>query len=143
LVVSFVVQIAAAVGLATALTWRNGQKAVNNLATQLSEETTDRIQDHLETYLLQPNLLQRDSRSNLQHADLDLRDFNQLARHFWHQIRASDGITSVYLGYPDGSFIGVQERDNGQTVLWEVTPETAPKRLTHRLNDACRSAVPI
>ncbi|MGF1459754.1 MAG: response regulator [Leptolyngbyaceae cyanobacterium] len=136
LVVSFVLQIATAVGLTTALSWQNGQQAVDDLAAQLSEEATSRIREHLQTYLLQPNLLQRDSRSNLFYGDLPLSDNQILARHFWHQIRASDGITSIYLGYPDGSFLGIQERANGQTVLWEVTPETAPERLTYRLNEA-------
>lgn len=136
LVVSFVLQIAAAVGLTTALSWRNGQKAVDDLASQLSEEAANRIREHIQTYLLQPNLLQRDSRSNLFYGDVALSNSQTIARHFWHQIRASDGITSIYLGYPDGTFVGIQERDNGQTVLWEVTPTTAPQRLTYRLNES-------
>jgi two-component system sensor histidine kinase ChiS len=136
LVVSFVLQITAAVGLTTALSWRNGQKAVDDLASQLSEEAANRIREHLQTYLLQPNLLQRDSRSNLFYGDVALSNAQPIARHFWHQIRASDGITSIYLGYPDGTFVGIQERNNGQTVLWEVTPETQPQRLTYRLNEA-------
>jgi len=131
LVVSFVLQITAAVGLTTALSWRNGQKAVDDLASQLSEEAANRIREHLQTYLLQ-----RDSRSNLFYGDVALSDAQTIARHFWHQIRASDGITSIYLGYPDGTFVGIQERNNGQTVLWEVTPETQPQRLTYRLNEA-------
>ncbi|MEM0979930.1 MAG: response regulator [Cyanobacteria bacterium P01_H01_bin.58] len=135
LVVSFVVQVAAAVGLTAGLSLRNGQTAVNDLAVQLSEEATARIQEQLQTYLLQPTLLQRNSRSNLLHNDLELRDFPALVRHFWHQLRASEGITGVFIGYPDGSFVGVQERDNGQTVMWEVAPETVPRRTTYRLND--------
>ncbi|NER81665.1 MAG: response regulator [Leptolyngbya sp. SIO1D8] len=134
LVVSFVVQIAAAVGLTAGLSLRNGQKAVNDLGVQLSEKATAQIEEHLQTYLLQSNLLQRNSRSILLHDDITLTDFSALNRHFWHQLRASDGITSIYLGYTNGEFVGVQERDDGQTVLWEVTSETAPNRITYRLN---------
>ncbi|MEM6518707.1 MAG: response regulator [Cyanobacteria bacterium P01_C01_bin.70] len=136
LVVSFVLQIAAAVGLTNILSWRNSQQAVDELAAQLSEEAATRIREHLQTYLLQSNLLQRDSRSNLFYGDVPLADAQKMSRHFWHQLRASDGITSIYLGYPDGTFLGVQERENGQTVLWEITAETAPERITYRLNDA-------
>ncbi|MEM9002938.1 MAG: response regulator [Cyanobacteria bacterium P01_F01_bin.86] len=136
LVASFMVQIAAAVGLTAGLSLRNGQKSTHDLAVQLGEKATERIQEHLQTYLLQPNLLQRNSRSILLYQDIELQDFSQLARHFWHQLRASDGITSIYLGYPDGSFIGVQERDNGQMVLWEVTPESTPQRTTYPLSNA-------
>ncbi|MEM6835568.1 MAG: response regulator [Cyanobacteria bacterium P01_C01_bin.120] len=136
LVVSFMLQIAAAVGLTNVLSWRNSQQAVDELAAQLSEEAATRIREHLQTYLLQSNLLQRDSRSNLFYGDVPLSNPQTVIRHFWHQLRASDGITSIYLGYPDGTFLGVQERENGQTILWETTAETAPERITYRLNEA-------
>lgn len=135
LVVSFVVQVVAAVGLTAGLSLRNGQKAVNDLAVQLSEEHIARIQEHLNAYLLQPNLLQRSSRSLLLYNDLDVADFTGLSRYFWHQLHASDGITSMYLGRPNGEFVGVQERDGGQLVLWEVRAESAPQRTTYRLGE--------
>ncbi len=138
LVVSFVVQIATAVGLTTALSWRNGQRAIDTLAAQLSTKATQRIQEHLEIYLLQPNLLQRHSRSLLHGNDLKVDDLEQVARHFWHQIRSSDGITSIYLGLPDGRFVGVQERENGEMVLWEVPDGRVPTRTTYRLNQQGR-----
>ncbi|WP_008317381.1 response regulator [Leptolyngbya sp. PCC 6406] len=135
LVVSFVVQVAAAVGLTAVLSLRNGQKAVNDLAEQLSNNSTARIQEHLNSYLIQPNLLQRNSRSILFNGDLTVSDFEALHRHFWHQLRASDGITSIYLGRETGEFIGVQERVDGRTVLWEVTLDSLPERITYQLND--------
>ncbi len=134
LVVSFVVQVATAVGLTASLSLRNGQQAVNDLAGQLSASSITRIQEHLRSYLIQPNLLQRHSRSTLAGADLPVDDAAQLYRFFWHQLRSSDGITSAYFGRADGTFVGVQERVNGQMVLWEVTPETLPERTTYRLN---------
>ena len=135
LVVSFVVQVAAAVGLTAALSLRNGQRAVHDLAEQLSDQVTSSIQENLQTYLVQPNLLQRNSRSAILYNDLSVTDFQALHRHFWHQLRASDGITSIYFGSRQGEFIGVQERPDGQTVLWEVTTETLPERTTYRLNE--------
>jgi two-component system sensor histidine kinase ChiS len=135
LVVSFVLQITAAVGLTAGLSLRNGQKAVNDLAEQLSDRSTTRIQEHLQTYLIQPNLLQRNSRSAILHDDLNPAETDSLARHFWHQLRASDGITSIYYGSETGEFIGVQERDNGQTVLWERTQDSAPIRTTYQYDD--------
>ena len=49
LIIPFVFQIFAAVGLTGYLSLRNGQRAVNNVATQLRQETTARIQDRLGT----------------------------------------------------------------------------------------------
>ena len=51
LVFPFVLQIFAAVGLTGWLSLRNGQKAVNEVASQLRSEITARIQQQLNTYL--------------------------------------------------------------------------------------------
>jgi hypothetical protein len=51
LVVPFVLQIFAAVGLTGYLSLRNGQKAVNDLASQLRNQVSDRVAQHLNSYL--------------------------------------------------------------------------------------------
>ncbi len=51
LVVPFVLQIFAAVSITGYLSFRNGQKAVNDLATQLQEEVSDRVSLHLDNYI--------------------------------------------------------------------------------------------
>lgn len=54
LIVPFVLQIFAAVGLTGYLSFRNGQKVINDLANRLSSEVSDRIDQHLDTYLATP-----------------------------------------------------------------------------------------
>jgi len=51
LVIPFVLQVSAAVGLIGYLSVRNGQQAVNDLASQLRGEVSDRIHQHLDSYL--------------------------------------------------------------------------------------------
>lgn len=51
LVVPFIVQIFAAVGLVGYLSFRNGQKAVNDLVQQLCNEVESRIDQQLDSYL--------------------------------------------------------------------------------------------
>ncbi|MBD0395711.1 MAG: hybrid sensor histidine kinase/response regulator, partial [Microcoleus sp. C1-bin4] len=51
LVVPFVVQIVAAVGLVGYLSFRNGQKAVNELVVRLQNEASSRVEQHLSNYL--------------------------------------------------------------------------------------------
>jgi len=57
LIVPFVVQIFAAVGIVGYLSFKNGQKAVNNLAYQLMEEVSDRLENHVHEYLETPQLI--------------------------------------------------------------------------------------
>lgn len=54
LVVPFVLQIFAAVGLTGYLFLRNGQKAINHLAAQLQSEVSSRSDRHLDNYLATP-----------------------------------------------------------------------------------------
>ena len=57
LVVPFVVQTFAAVGLTAYFSFRNGQKAINDLVTQLQTEVSSRVDQHLDTYLATPHVI--------------------------------------------------------------------------------------
>ena len=59
LVIPFLIQIFTAVGLASYLSLRNGQKAVNSLAFELRHEISDRVDQDLETYLAGPDKINR------------------------------------------------------------------------------------
>ena len=54
LVVPFILQIVAAVGLVGYLSFRSGHRAINDLANQLQKEVNNRVNHHLETYLKMP-----------------------------------------------------------------------------------------
>ncbi|MEA5508822.1 hypothetical protein VB715_03510 [Crocosphaera sp. UHCC 0190] len=53
-IVPFVLQIVGTVGLVGYLSFKNGQKAVENLANQLIEETGNRLDLYLTNYLATP-----------------------------------------------------------------------------------------
>ena len=55
LIVPFVLQIVGAVGLVGYLSFRNGQKSVNNLASQLMNEVSSRVEQNLQIYLTTPH----------------------------------------------------------------------------------------
>ncbi len=57
LVVPFVLQIFGAVGLVGYLSFKNGQRAVNDLAEQLMDRTSDVVDEHLKSYLSIPQTL--------------------------------------------------------------------------------------
>lgn len=63
LIVPFVLQIVRTVGLVGYLSFRNGQQAVNDVASQLRYEISDRTAKRIRTYLTTPHLI------NLTHAD--------------------------------------------------------------------------
>ncbi|MBF2027522.1 MAG: hypothetical protein IGS48_12265, partial [Oscillatoriales cyanobacterium C42_A2020_001] len=57
LVVPFVLQIFGAVGLVGYLSFKNGQRAVNDLAKQLIDRTSDVVTEHLKSRLSIPHTL--------------------------------------------------------------------------------------
>jgi CheY-like chemotaxis protein len=82
LILSFVLQIFGAVGFVGYLSFKNGQKAVKELAAQLENEICDRIEQHLDSYLTTPKQI---NQINLAAIKLDLLN---LSKHFfWKQMR--------------------------------------------------------
>src|SRR4028118_1639190 len=55
LIIPFVLQIFAAVGLVGYLSYKNGEEAVSNLVTQLQNEVSTRIRQQLDSYLDTPH----------------------------------------------------------------------------------------
>ncbi|MGF1480833.1 MAG: SpoIIE family protein phosphatase [Cyanophyceae cyanobacterium] len=135
LVVPFVVQIAATVGLVGYLSFRNSQQTITDLATQLSNKVTREINQHLESYLEKPHLVQGVLASAFRNGNLDPNDLNALERQFWSDIQLSGAIDYIYIGKEDGEFLGVQKYLDGRTVVKFRTEETAPNRLVYELQE--------
>lgn len=83
LIVPFVLQIFAAVGLTGYLSFRNGQKAINDLANRLSNEVSDRIHQHLDTYLATPQQINQINADAIKLGQLDLQNFPKVGHFFW------------------------------------------------------------
>ncbi len=97
LIVPFVLQIFTAVGLVGYLSFRNGQKAVNQLALKLSEEISDRVDQHLNAYLEVPYQLSDINVDTLTTGLLDVKDFDRTGRYLWKQAQVHEDFT--FIGY--------------------------------------------
>jgi len=113
LVVPFVVQIFMAVGLTGGLAFYNAQQAVNDLATQLRSEVTERIQERMQAYLAVPHQINQLDANALQLGEIDLHDLAQRSRHFWKQVKTFDLISHHYMALPDGGYFGAKRELDG------------------------------
>ncbi|MEH1982331.1 MAG: ATP-binding protein [Nostoc sp.] len=86
-IVPFVLQITAAVGLVGYLSFRNGQQAVNDLARQLQSETSTRIQAEIVDYLKVPQLVNQINVDNLNRKLWSWQDLKSQERQTWHMLR--------------------------------------------------------
>ncbi len=83
LVVPFVLQIFAAVGLVGYLSFIQGQKAVNDLGSQLMDKTSKQVDEHLDKYLTLPQQLMQMNADAIIDGQLNFNDQKASERYFW------------------------------------------------------------
>jgi signal transduction histidine kinase len=123
LIVPFVLQIFGAVGLVGYLSFRNGQKAVNNLADQLMERVSSTVDQHLNSYLSIPHKVIQMDADAIHMGLLDVRDRKTVSKYFWNQMQAYD-LTYIGFGLTTGEGGGAGRYD-GKTVVtddWDGKP---------------------
>ncbi len=104
LILPFVLQIFIAVGLTGFLSLKNGEKAVNDLASKLRQEVNERIDLHLDGYMEAPKQLTRLNTEALDMGLIDISNRDQLTQFFGKQIKAFN-IGFVLYGFPNGDFV--------------------------------------
>lgn len=133
LVVPFVLQISTAVSLTGWLSLRNGQKAVNNVASQLRSEVSDRIQQRVFTFLDDPHLVNAVVAEAMEAGQIDVTDLPALELYFW---RLVDNRLVNYLqfGSVDGYNVAVERVEERQLVARYRDAATEPIREVHSLD---------
>ena len=114
LVVPFTVLVFAAVGITGLFSVRNGQRAIGKLATQLSNEITDRIEETLATYLDAPHKIDRLNVEAIRLGLLDLEDKEALGQQFWQQLQAFPRVDRIYFGDERGRFVLAGREGDGE-----------------------------
>ncbi len=119
LIVPFVLQIFATVGLTGWLSFRNSQSAVNDLASQLRSEVASRIQQNIKNYLEIPLAINRMNSNAVNLNQLNVQDMASVTRYFWHQRNLFDSVTmtSTFVGSPGGEFTGIGFQTDGS---WKI-----------------------
>ncbi|OCR00340.1 hybrid sensor histidine kinase/response regulator [Oscillatoriales cyanobacterium USR001] len=126
-------QVFTAVGLTGYLSLRNGQKAVNDVSSQLRQEMSDRINLQVLNYLEKPYIAGEVIVAAAQEGQLDLTDVNKLERTFWRLI-SQDAVEYLQIGLADGTGITVDKSKDG--IISRVgSKEIFPQRQAYRLDD--------
>ncbi len=114
LIVPFVVQVIVVVGLVGYLSFRNGQKAVNDMANQLRTEMMNRVEDYISAYLKVPHQVNQMNAAAIRRGTLDVQDVPAIEHHFWQQIQIFDTVNYLSFGNILGEFIGIENMGAGQ-----------------------------
>jgi signal transduction histidine kinase/FixJ family two-component response regulator len=131
LVVPFVLQIFAAVGLVGYLSFRNGQQAINDLANQLTTKTSQLVNHHLDTYLATPHQINQINADAVELGQLNLQDYKSQGHYFWKQLQA---FNVGYISYTQatGEFAAAgYYLDLKQATIDEISSNTKGKSNTY------------
>ncbi|RCJ23496.1 histidine kinase [Nostoc sp. ATCC 43529] len=130
LVVPFVIQIFAAVSLVGYLSFKNGQRAVNDLAEQLIDRTSNVVDEHLKSYLAVPQTLNQINADAIRNGILDVRagaaglkHRETVGKYFWDQMQVYN-LTYIGIGLTTGEGVGVARYDHKTITIddWTSKP---------------------
>ncbi len=112
LIVPFILQIAGAVGLVGYLSLRNGQKAVNDVATQLRQQISVQIHGEIQQYINTPHILNKINATSLADGKFDMAKASN-ARQLLIQIQNFPFIFPFYCGNSQGQFLVAAKEETG------------------------------
>lgn len=134
LIIPFVLQVSIAVGLTAVFSLRNGQNAVNDVASQLRGEVTGRISQHLADYVETPRLVTQINANAVQFNTIDLQNAAILERHLWQQMRVFDSLQPIAFGSEQGTIHSVDRMSDGSLVIRVIDASTNGQYHTYSVD---------
>lgn len=121
LVLPFVLQLTAAVGLVGGLSLWNGRASVNDIASQLRREVANRVRDEVKQYLEEPYLLHNLNAQFFRNNPNLIQDPEALQRHFLSQSQLFDDLGTLAFANREGEFIGANGLENYAVAATKAT----------------------
>jgi signal transduction histidine kinase/CheY-like chemotaxis protein len=119
LVVPFIIQISAAVALTGWLSIRNGQRAVNDVASQLRSEVTNRIDSEVRHNLATADMVNQLAIKAFRREGLDLQNVRSPHAVYWDFLNSVGSISGLGFANTTGDFSAVQRRTkDGQDIYF-------------------------
>jgi len=133
-IVPFLLQIFAAVALVGYLSFKNGEKAVNRLATRLGTEISSRVREHIDNYLKASYAIAGSNIDAIYLERLDTKNTDDLAIYFLKQVQRFQSVRAIYFAgdYKNGEF-ALGKRNLDGTLQVKVY-EGFPNRITYLVN---------
>ena len=98
-IVPFVLQIVGTVGLVGYLSYRNGERAVQNLANQLIEQVGERVQDNLNVFVKKPADILQHHQDLITAGVLNLTDMNAWVPYLWREYNNTEdnSVSAIFI----------------------------------------------
>ncbi|MEG4988245.1 ATP-binding protein [Microcoleus sp. BR0-C5] len=135
LIVPFVLQVFAAVGIVGYLSFKNSQRAVNDLADQLMGEVSNRIEQNLRTYLQTPHQINQSKLDAVKLGFVNMKDLSAWEKYLWRQVQLYPYINFTSIANPDGEYRTGEKMSNGTLLINASGPSTNFDFYSYNTND--------
>ncbi|WP_197047567.1 hybrid sensor histidine kinase/response regulator [Planktothrix serta] len=117
LIIPFILQIVGAVGLVGFLSYRSGQKAVEDMANSLISEIGDRIEQSLNSYLNAPEQVVQTNTSLIRQGILDYQNLPKLQTHFAQQLQIFQRVSGLMIADEQKNFLEVSRYTSAELTV--------------------------
>ncbi|MEG4457935.1 ATP-binding protein [Microcoleus sp. N9_A1] len=136
LVVPFVLQVFAAVGIVGYLSFKNSQRAVNDLADQLMGEVSNRIEQNLKTYLQTPHQINQSKLDAVKLGFVNMKDLSAWEKYLWRQVQLYPYINFTSIANQDGEYRTGEKTSDGTLLINASGPATNFDFYSYNTNDS-------
>lgn len=117
LVVPFLLQISLAVGLTGYLSFRNGQRAVNEVASELRQEIANQVKQDLQTFLSTPHQILNGNKNALQFGLLNMQDISAWEPYLMQQLEVFPSALAIAISNEQGEHLSVEKLNNDEFLV--------------------------
>jgi diguanylate cyclase (GGDEF)-like protein len=124
LTIPFIIQVVAVVSLVGYLSYRNGEKSVEDLTNQLMTAVSNRVEQKLTSYLEPARLLNQINHDTARRGALNLAldpPDRQTELYLWQQMRLFKNLTWITLGTENGNALGIWRPGSNQNLQFSFS----------------------
>ncbi|MEH2246544.1 ATP-binding protein [Nostoc sp.] len=134
LVALFLLQILLAVGLTAYLSIGNGQKAVNEVASELRREVANRVEQNLQTYLSTPRQVLRSNQNLIDMGLLKIENLATWESYLIEQLKIFPDALGLTASNQQQEYLAVQKLNDRQFLLRKAGKSTGYDLYTYRID---------
>jgi len=135
LILPFTLQVGLAVGLTCYFSLKSGQRAVEQMATQLTDEVSLRIQQQVAVLMETPHIITQINADAVRLGQIDLQNADRLERHFWQQMQLFPNLRPVAFANEQGEIHSVDRLEDGTLVIRVRDESTGDRYHTYATDD--------
>ncbi len=129
------IQITVAVGITGWISFNSGERAVQKLTRQLSDDLTVRVEQQISTYFQESVSVSKAMTTALSNGSVNPSDINQVQKDIFNKSREFATNNILFYGNESGSMVGIEPYKDANFLLRIRDDSTGSNRPTYELSN--------